>query len=167
MNHIIKAHTYVVYQDEVIGCMTAYVTTVMQHVYQPAFENLKIRASYGTLGNQQVGYYDYIRTISISNLSYLFGNQSAVSKQATISNPTAGNLTWETAEQKNLGIDAAWLNNRLTFTGEFYIRDTKDMLTAGYALPEAYGASSPKMNTADMRTKGYELSLGWIVYIPY
>ena len=41
MNHIIKAHTYVVYQDEVIGCMTAYVTTVMQHVYQPAFENLK------------------------------------------------------------------------------------------------------------------------------
>ena len=128
---------------------------------KPGFENLKIRASYGTLGNQQVGYYDYIRTISISNLSYLFGNQSAVSKQATISNPTAGNLTWETAEQKNLGIDAAWLSNRLTFTGEFYIRDTKDMLTAGYALPEAYGASSPKMNTADMRTKGYELTLGW------
>ncbi len=42
MNHILKAHMYVVYQDEVIGCMTAYVTTVMQHVFQPAFEKLKI-----------------------------------------------------------------------------------------------------------------------------
>ena len=54
-----------------------------------------------------------------------------------------------------------FLDNRLTFTGEYYIRDTKDMLTAGITLPAVYGTSAPKMNSADMRTKGYELSVAW------
>ena len=47
------------------------------------------------------------------------------------------------------------------FTADAYIRDTKDMLTAGVALPAVYGASSPKMNAADLRTKGYEFQLSW------
>ena len=55
----------------------------------------------------------------------------------------------------------AFLNNRLSFTGEAYMRDTKNMLTAGEALPSVYGASVPKKNTADLRTKGYELMLSW------
>lgn len=55
----------------------------------------------------------------------------------------------------------SFLNNRLAFSADFYIRDTKDMLTAGIALPATYGADSPKMNSADLRTKGYELSLNW------
>jgi hypothetical protein len=55
----------------------------------------------------------------------------------------------------------SFLNSRLSFTGEVYMRDTKDMLTAGEALPSVYGASVPKKNTADLRTKGYELSLSW------
>ena len=54
-----------------------------------------------------------------------------------------------------------FLDNRLTFTGEYYIRNTKDMLTAGITLPAVYGTSAPKMNSADMRTKGYELSVAW------
>ena len=123
------------------------------------FNNLKIRYSFGQLGNQQVGYYDYIRTISIGSQSYLFGgNKPTV---ATVSAPVASDLTWEVAQHQNLGVDMAFFGNRLGFTGEFYIRDTKDMLTAGIALPSVYGASSPKMNTADMRTQGYELTLSW------
>ncbi|MGM9736247.1 MAG: hypothetical protein ACI3ZL_07535 [Candidatus Cryptobacteroides sp.] len=51
--------------------------------------------------------------------------------------------------------------NRLQFTGEAYIRDTKNMLTEGYALPALYGADAPKQNTADLRTKGLEFSLAW------
>ena len=51
--------------------------------------------------------------------------------------------------------------DRLTFTAEAYIRDTKDMLTDGVALPSVYGASEPDMNAADLRTKGYELAIGW------
>ena len=123
------------------------------------FNNLKIRYSFGQLGNQQVGYYDYIRTISIGSQNYLFGGSKPTS--ATISAPVASDLTWEVAQHQNLDIDMAFLNNRLGFTGEFYIRDTKDMLTAGIALPSVYGASSPKMNTADLRTQGYELTLSW------
>ena len=120
---------------------------------------LKLRYSYGQLGNQQVGYYDYIREVSISTQSYLFGGSKPTT--ASIGNPVAGDLTWETVAQHNLGLDFGMFNNRLTFTGEAYIRDTKNMLTKGMTLPSVYGASSPKMNCADLRTKGYELTLGW------
>lgn len=121
--------------------------------------NLKLRLSYGKLGNQNVGYYDYIRKISISNQSYLFGGDKPTT--ATISAPVASDLSWETSVHKNIGLDMSFFNNRLAFSSDFYIRDTKDMLTDGLALPNVYGASSPKMNSADLRTKGYELSLSW------
>ncbi len=119
----------------------------------------KVRFSYGSLGNQQVGYYDYIRSVDLGTQSYLFGGDK--SGTATFDAPVASNLTWETVEQKNLGIDLAFLENRLTFTGEAYIRDTRNMLTTGKALPSVYGASAPKTNNADLRTKGYELSIGY------
>ncbi len=127
--------------------------------YKDWFNNLKIRYSYGRLGNQQVGYYDYVRKITIGTQSYLFGGSKPTT--ASISAPVASDLTWEISEQNNIGLDMAFLNNRLGFTGEAYVRDTKNMLTAGIALPATYGASSPKMNSADMRTKGYELQLSW------
>ena len=132
--------------------------------FQPlrrTINNLKFRASYGSLGNQNVGYYDYLRTISIADYQYSFGESASFPKKATLSAPVAGDLTWETSQQYNVGIDVAALNNRLEFTAEAYIRDTKDMLTAGMKLPSVYGASSPKVNNADLRTKGYELSLAW------
>ena len=122
-------------------------------------DNLKLRASFGRLGNQQVGYYDYIRGINTGTLSYLFGSAKPV--YATIDAPVASDLTWEVVEQYNVGVDAAFLSNRLTASVEGYIRDTKGMLTKGMTLPGVYGASSPEMNAADMRTKGYELTLSW------
>ena len=123
------------------------------------WNDAKLRFSYGSLGNQQVGYYDYIRSVTLSTQKYLFGGDK--SGIATFGNPVAGNLTWETVQQKNLGLDLAFLENKLTFTAEAYIRDTKNMLTTGKALPATYGASAPKTNNADLRTKGYELSLSY------
>ena len=123
------------------------------------FNNLKVRFSYGQLGNQNIGYYDYIRKISISNQTYLFGGDKPTT--ATISAPVASDLSWETSVHYNLGLDMSFLKNRLAFASDFYIRDTKDMLTDGIALPSVYGSSSPKMNSADLRTKGYELTLSW------
>ena len=123
-------------------------------------ENLKVRYSYGTLGNQQVGYYDYIRKISIDTQSYRFGNDSDPT-MATISAPVSGDLTWETSAQHNIGLDAGLFENKLTLTAEAYIRDTKNMLTTGKDLPATYGATLPKMNAADLRTKGYELSVSY------
>lgn len=133
-------------------------------------EYLKLRASVGSIGNQNVkasngGYYTYLRQIENKTFSgddaFSFGEGTTLPKYSTISAPNASDLTWETAIQYNLGLDAAMFNSRLDFTAETYIRDTKDMLTAGKQLPGVYGASVPRMNAADLRTYGYELSLGW------
>ena len=123
------------------------------------FNNLKIRYSHGQLGNQNVGYYDYIQKISFALQSYYFGGNKSTA--ATIGAPVSDKLTWETSVQNNFGIDASFFNNRLSLTADYYIRDTKDMLTEGVALPAVYGASAPKTNTADLRTKGYEIMASW------
>lgn len=132
-------------------------------------DNLKFRVSYGNLGNQVVrtsgggqNYYAYLRKISINDFAgYSFGEGSTMSKYATLGAPVDANLTWETAEQWNAGLDFAAFRNRLTFTGEIYRRNTLNMLTAGPDLPAIYGAASPQTNAADLKTVGYELSLGW------
>ncbi len=124
-------------------------------------DNLKLRVSYGSLGNQNVGYYDYLRLVNIASYSYSFGESSSFPRKASLSAPVASDLTWETSQQYNIGLDYAMLNNRLDFTVEGYIRDTKNMLTDGVQLPSVYGGSVPKMNTADLRTYGYEIQLGW------
>ena len=124
-------------------------------------DNLKLRGSFGSLGNQNVSsYYAYIRLVSISNLSYLFG-ENQLPKQAALGAPLADDLTWETAEQWDLGFDLSMLHNRLNVTADLYIRDTKNMLTDGVALPAVYGANPPQMNAADLRTKGYEFAASW------
>ena len=125
-------------------------------------DNLKLRASFGSLGNQNVSsYYTYMRLITNKDFSNYTFDGSIKGKYSSLGAPVASDLTWETAQQWDLGLDLTMLNNRLNFTGDVYIRDTKDMLTAGVALPGVYGADPPKMNSADLRTKGYELSLSW------
>lgn len=124
--------------------------------------NLKLRASFGSLGNQNVTAYQFVRKVTVNDFAgYNFGESSTVSKYSSLSAPNAGDLTWETSQQYNVGLDAGLFKDKLTFTAEGYIRDTKNMLTAGVALPSVYGASEPKMNSADLRTTGYELSINW------
>ena len=125
------------------------------------WDSAKLRFSYGQLGNQQLSaYYPAIQTISTDGKSsYLLGGANL--PQATLSAPVSSGLTWERSLQSNIGIDLAFLQNRIVFSAEAYIRDTKDMLTAGEPLPAVYGASVPQENTADLRTKGYEFTLGW------
>ena len=128
---------------------------------KPWWNNLKVRASYGQLGNQQMSsYYPAIRTVNTSGKSsYLLGGANL--PQASLSAPVSSGLTWERSIQTNVGVDMSFLGNRLDFSAEAYVRDTKDMLTAGEPLPSVYGASTPQENTADLRTKGYEFSIGW------
>lgn len=124
--------------------------------------NLKLRASLGSLGNQNVSNFAYLRQITIKDFAgYSFGEGSTMSKYAGIGDPKAGDLTWETVYQYNVGLDAGMFNNRLNLTAEGYIRDTRDMLVDGMTLPAVYGASAPQSNSADLRTKGYEISLSW------
>lgn len=120
----------------------------------------KVRFSYGSLGNQQVGNYSYISTLSTSMMNYTFDSTNLAGKVSTPGAITPG-LTWETVITYNLGVDLGFFDNRLTATADFYIRDTKDMLTSAQQLPAVFGTSSPKINGADLRTKGYEISLSW------
>ena len=106
-------------------------------------------------------YYTYMRLITNKDFSNYTFDGSIKGKYSSLGAPVASDLTWETAQQWDLGLDLTMLNNRLNFTGDVYIRDTKDMLTDGMALPGVYGADSPSMNSAELRTKGYELSVSW------
>lgn len=124
-------------------------------------DNLKLRASFGSLGNQKVSDYQYIRTISLKDFKTFGFGEPVPGKYAQLSAPNAADLTWERSEQYNVGLDFSAFQSRLQLTVEGYVRDTKDMLTDGLQLPSVYGAAVPKANSADLRTKGYELSLVW------
>ena len=123
--------------------------------------NLKLRLSVGSLGNQQVSNYAYIEQISTDNqMSYTFdGLEKAY--YANVSDPLSSGLTWETVTTYDVGLDVGLLNGRLNFTGDYYIRDTKDMLTTSLTLPDVFGAKTPKANCANLRTKGWEITLSW------
>ena len=69
--------------------------------------------------------------------------------------------SWGTSIHNNLGVDMSFLNNRLAFSADFCIRDTKDMLTSGVALPSVYGADSPKMEQRRPAHQGLRASLSW------
>lgn len=120
----------------------------------------KLRVSYGALGNQQVSDYIYMQTITSAQLSYLFDN-SGKPKYSNVTAPQSSGLTWETVKTYNIGLDMSFFNNRLNFTGDYFVRLTEDMLTQSLTLPSVYGASTPTENCADLRTNGWELQLSW------
>lgn len=126
------------------------------------WNNSKIRFSYGSLGNQQVGYYDYILKLSTTGTmdKLTFDGVNRV-PYAIEGDPVAGDLTWEKVISYNAGVDLGFFNNRLSLSLDMYIRDTKDMLTSGAELPNVYGAKVPRSNCADLRTRGWELGITW------
>ena len=123
--------------------------------------NLKLRASYGTLGNQLLGndYYPYIPSMGTGSSPYMMsgGSRTPYVSAAGLVSPT---LTWETVVTQNLGLDFTMLNNRLDVSFDVYNRDTKDMLM-NVEFPSILGTSAPKQNAADLRTRGWELSANW------
>ncbi|WP_211229769.1 SusC/RagA family TonB-linked outer membrane protein [Olivibacter sitiensis] len=124
-----------------------------------AISDLKIRASYGSLGNGNIDPYTFLDTYSISTSGRVLNGQRNPLTSAPAVIPD--NLTWETARTANIGLDISALNNKLTFTGDLYTRKTLDMYTVGQTLPDVFGAASPKGNYADMTTKGFEISLSY------
>jgi TonB-linked SusC/RagA family outer membrane protein len=121
---------------------------------------LKLRASYGTLGNQNVANYLHEETIPIqTNLPWIMDGQRPV--YTTVPSNRSIGLTWESSETVNIGFDAEALDSRLAFTFEWYNRTTRDMFGPGESLPAIFGASVPLKNNATLQTKGIELSVNW------
>ncbi len=122
--------------------------------------DLKIRASYGELGNQNVKeYYPYIASFGVTQQT-----QFIIDGKLPISvNPpglVASDLSWETTKTVNIGLDMSILS-KLSMGFDWYERKTVDMLTVGEKLPGVIGTSVPQRNNANMKTTGWELSLKW------
>lgn len=125
---------------------------------QDIFSNLKFRASWGQLGNQNgLGLYDYIPQYSISGY-YPFA--SGLGQWAYVENLPSEDRTWETVEMTNVAIEMGFLNNRLTFTGEYFIKRNKDMLV-NIEMPSVIGINVPTGNYGELKVKGWDLSIGW------
>ena len=122
--------------------------------------NLKIRGSYGSLGNQNVPNYLYLSNIPISsNLEWIIDGQRPL--YASLPGIISPSLTWETINTLNFGLDASFLNNRLGFTFDWYTRNTLNMFGPSMILPNSLGAYPPQENNASLSTKGWEISLDW------
>ena len=122
-------------------------------------DNLKIRASIGALGNQITdGNHSYMSILSGKVLSNYMMDGKILSGLNIPS--LASMVTWEKVITKDIGLDWALFNNRLSGTFDFYVRDTKDMVRS-VTLPAVLGTSGGKENIADMRTVGWELELSW------
>ena len=121
---------------------------------------LKIRASYGSLGNQDVPNYLYLAQVPIRNqLGYVLGD----ARPNFLRQPglVTSQLTWETVQTLNFGLDVAFLDDKLMVSFDRYIRKTLDMLGPQAALPAVLGAAVPVGNNSDLETKGIELRLDW------
>ncbi len=123
-------------------------------------DNLKIRASYGSMGNGSVSPYKYTSEMTLSKASdiTLGGNLPIIT---SVASTVPESLTWETSTTYDLGFDMDILQSRLSTTFDIYRRITSNMYTAGETLPGVFGASVPKGNNAELRTDGWEFSIMW------
>ncbi|HEU5145309.1 MAG TPA: SusC/RagA family TonB-linked outer membrane protein, partial [Chryseosolibacter sp.] len=127
---------------------------------QNAIDQFKIRASYGSLGNQNVaGYYPYIATMSAGEVNYLINGDKPMSVYAP--GLVSSSLTWETVTQQNIGIDFGLFGSKLTGSFDIYKRNTTNMLTRSETLPAVLAVNEPQANAADLSTKGFDLTLDW------
>ena len=129
------------------------------NVSDKLISDLKIRGSYGSLGNGNINSYLYQELFTISQSSVIL---NGVRPQTTkLPNILPEGLTWETSTTTNVGLDLSMLSGRLNFSGDAYVRKTTDMFTLGLTPPAIFGASAPKGNYADLTTRGWEASLSW------
>ena len=124
---------------------------------------LKIRLSWGQVGNANINCYQYLAPVTTSYTNYNFGTtggQQGWVTGAYTSRLANENVKWETSEQYNVGIDARFLRQRLSLTLDGYIKNTKDWLVQAPILATA-GTGGPIINGGDVKNKGIELGLSW------
>lgn len=123
---------------------------------------LKLRGSYGTLGNQNTtNWYQTYQTMSVGSADGDWMMNGRRPNTAVAPGLVSPFLTWETIESYNIALDWGLLSNRLTGSVEYYIRNTNNMIGNAPELPSILGTAVPVTNNTDLRTKGWELSIGW------
>lgn len=124
--------------------------------YKNIINNAKVRATYGILGNQNVGSYQYQTTYFNYPSAYGFNNQSVGGAGFTLSNQ---DLTWEKAATLNFGLDLSFLDNSLTASFDYFNKVTRDILQPRYDVPRLFGAGLPDYNVAKVRNRGWEATV--------
>lgn len=122
---------------------------------------LKVRASWGQVGNQNVTAFQYLAPITLTNVNYIFGpTEGSNTPGGYPSRLSNSALKWETSEQADLGFDATLLKGKLAVTFDWYNKKTKNWLIAAPILATA-GADAPFINGGDVTNKGFELAVNY------
>ena len=135
----------------------------MKKVDPPGLSFLKLRASWGRLGNERIGNYPYIALVDLTS-SLLYSSPDATEptfyKGAAQIQYALRNITWETTESWDIGLDARFFNNRLSLSADLYTKNTHDMLLA-LEIPKYVGYTNPEQNAGKMNTRGYDIEMNW------
>lgn len=125
-------------------------------VLKPYVPSLKIRGSWGLVGNNRIGAYQYMQTVSVTN-GISFGDKLAQTATFASTNP---GLKWETTRMTNIGFELGLLNNDLNITFDCFNNRTKDILVK-LPVPGLFGNGSPIQNAGEVETRGWELSVNY------
>ena len=125
-------------------------------------DQLKLRFSYGQLGNQNTSsYYPTYRVMSLGAANGTWIQNGMQPNTASVGSLISEALTWETVRTWDIGLDWGLLNNRLTGSADYFIRYTKNMVGPADQMPNTLGISVPNTNNCDLQTRGWEVSLSW------
>lgn len=126
---------------------------------KPTLSDLKVRGSWGSIGNQDVAANTFISTMASGTSGWVIDGVN----QLRLSAPTvvSAALTWERVTTLDLGLDARFFNGEFGVVFDWYKRITSDMHTAGFTLPATFGADSPKINYGELTATGWELALDY------
>jgi TonB-linked SusC/RagA family outer membrane protein len=132
--------------------------TFMENI-KPVVSNLKLRGSWGSIGNQNIDPYSYTPGMESYLGNWLVNGQ----KPTSLRDPelVRANFTWEEVRSTNVALDVGLFNNKLNGSFDIFKRRTLNMLGPGADYPSVVGASAPLQNAADMETNGWELQLSW------
>lgn len=126
--------------------------------FKRTLSDMKLRASYGTLGNQDVGGKYFIPSMQVARNMYWVTPDNMMAPGIEAPRAVAESITWEKVKMLNLGTDISLLNNRIGITFDWFERNTSGMLTSK-AVAAAFGTAAPRVNDGNMRTRGWEISV--------
>jgi TonB-linked SusC/RagA family outer membrane protein len=126
---------------------------------EPILSFLKLRGSYGAVGNQNASLSNIYRIMDPSTSSWVIGGQRMITAGTPGALPS--DLTWETVKTLDIGIDSRFLNDKFGVSFDWYKRTVSDMHSAGVTLPNTFGTSAPRRNYGEMQTTGWELELDY------
>ena len=129
----------------------------------PWLSFLKIRGSWGMLGNERIGsdYFPYLALMTFGDAIFYDQEGNKVSDKTAAQRELAvEDITWETTTSTDIGVDLGFFNDRLTANFDYYWKQTKDMLLS-VNIPYTMGYSNPNSNAGSMKTTGFDLELGW------